>query len=156
MDMCNTESSASDVLSEQVARQVFESLPEQGVIVAIVGPDGTRRPSDPEEFARLGLDESAIAELRVRVDDGAEPVTTRIGDASIAMAQLTGEHVNLGYVIVAVPRYGAKSSGSDISLVEALLGQISLVARLVEKNALLGAAQIEYVRGLELSQNSLN
>jgi hypothetical protein len=156
MDMCNTKLTAGDVLGEQVAHQVFDSLPEQGVVAAIVGPDGTCRTSDSEEFARLGLDEAAVAELRARVDDGAEPVTTRVGDASIAMAQLAGEHVKLGYIIVGVPRCSAKSASSDISLLEALLGQISLVARLIEKNGLLVAAQVGYIKGLEANQNSLN
>jgi hypothetical protein len=156
MDICNAKSPMGDVLSEQVARQVFESLPEQGVVVAIIGPDGTCRQSNSEEFARLGLDKTVIADLRARVDDGAEPVSARLGEASIAMVQLAGERSNLGYVIVAVPRCAAKSVAPDITLLEALLGQISLVARLVERNGSLAEAQAGYIKGLEASQNCLN
>jgi hypothetical protein len=156
MDICHAKFSAGNVLSEQVARQVFESLPEQGVIAAIVGPDGSCWQSDSEEFTRLGLNETTMAELRARVDDGVEPVTARVGDASIAMAPLTGEHANLGYAIVAVAHSAAKSLASDAALLEALLGQISLVAKLIEKNGLLVAAQVGYVKGLEAGQNSLN
>jgi hypothetical protein len=52
------------------------------------------------------------------------------------MAQLAAEHTNCGYVIIAVPRGVTQPLTSDATLLEALLGQISLIARLIERNKL--------------------
>ncbi|OHB65097.1 MAG: hypothetical protein A2Y77_00395 [Planctomycetes bacterium RBG_13_62_9] len=156
MDTCDMMFSAGHVLSEQVARQVFDALPEQGVVVAIVGHDGTRWQSQPEELSRLGVDEAVLAELRARVDDGAEPAVVRLGDASVTMAQLTTEHTNCGYAIVAVSRSLAKPAVADIALLEAFLSQVSLVARLIERNSLLADTQIGCLREPGASASSLN
>ena len=156
MDICDMKFSTGEVLVEQIARQLFEALPEQGVAVAIVGHDGVCRQSSPEEFARLGLDETVIAELRARVDDGVEPVVIHLGDASVTMGQLTTDRTDCGYAVVAVSRCAAKPVVSDITLLEALLGQISLIARLIETNRLLLKTQIGYVSGVEVSEGSLN
>jgi hypothetical protein len=156
MDTCDTTFSGSHMVNEQTARQIFDVLPEEGVIVAIMDRDGTCWTSDSEAFARLGLDEPSLAELRGRVDDGAEPVIVRLGDASVTMAQLTTEQTNCGYAIVALPRSTSRPVISDANLLEAFLGQISLIARLVEKDRLLMKAQIGYLSGLQTDEISMN
>jgi hypothetical protein len=113
MDTCDKTSAAGHVLAEHVAHEVFDALPERGVIVAIMAHDGTCWQSNSKEFAQLGLDET-----------------------SITMAQLAAEHTNCGYVIIAVPRGVTQPLTSDATLLEALLGQISLIARLIERNKL--------------------
>ena len=144
MNTCDTTFSAGHTLSEQTARQIFDSLPEEGVIVVVTDRDGTRWTSDSEAFARLGLDDASLAEFRARVDDGVEPVVARLGDASIAMAQLTTEHTNCGYVMVIVPGSPGKPAASDVNLLEACMGQIALVARLTESSRQLMKTRIGY------------
>jgi len=156
MDTCDTAFSAALTLNEQTARQLFETLPEEGVLVAIMDHDGTRWLSDSEAFDGLGLDEASIAELRVRVDDGVEPVVARLGDASIAMAQLTTERTNCGYAMVVLPRGTGKPGVSDVSLLEAYLGQIMLIAKLTEKNRQLMKTRMGYYAGAESQGNPMN
>lgn len=144
MDTCDTTFSASHTLNEQTARQIFDSLPEEGVIVVIMDHDGTCWTSDSEAFARLNLDDASLAEFRARVDDGVEPVVARLGDASIAMAQLSTDRTNCGYVAVVLPHSPAESAASDLNLLEAYLGQIALVARLTEKSRQLMNARVGY------------
>lgn len=156
MDTCNATFSAGHILSEQTAQHVFDALPEEGVIVAIIGRDGTRWTSDPDAFARLGLDDASIAEFRARVDDGVEPVVMRLGDACIMMAQLRTEHTDCGYALVVLPRGTGKLVAPDISLLEACLGQIALVARLTEENGQLISLRLGYYASLGSQESPLN
>ena len=156
MDTCDTTFSTGLSLNEQTARQVFDVLPEEGVVVVIMDRDGTRWLSDSEAFDRLGLDEALIAELRARVDDGVEPVVTRLGHASIAMAQLTTGHTNCGYAMVVLPRSAGKRGVSDVNLLEACLGQIALIARLTERNRQLMKTRAAYYPGPEWQDKLMN
>ncbi|MBN1508324.1 MAG: hypothetical protein JW955_15860 [Sedimentisphaerales bacterium] len=156
MDTCNTTVSAGHVLSEQIGRQVFDALPEDGVVVAIIGRDGTRWASDPDAFARLGLDDATIAGLRARVDDGAEPAIMRLSEASVMMAQLCTRHTDCGYTLVALPRGAGEPVAPDISFLEACLGQITLIARLTEENRQLTSRPLGYSASLGSPQWPMN
>jgi hypothetical protein len=144
MDTYDTVFSASYVLNERIARQVFEMLPEQGPVIAIMDRDGNCWPSHSEEFTRLSLGELALTDLRAQVDDGAEPAVAQTEDTSVIVAQLATEQTNCGYVIVALPRRDAKLTSAEIDLAEALISQIALVARLVEENGRLTQARAGY------------
>jgi len=156
MDTGNTTFSAGHTLTEQTARQIFDSLPEEGVIVVVMDRDGTRWTSDSEAFARLGLDDALLAEFRARVDDGVEPVVARLGDTSITMAQLSTEHTNCGYVMVVLSRNPGKPVVSDINLLEAYIGQIALVARLTEKSGQLMKTRMGYYGDPQAQENPMN
>jgi len=156
METCDTALTTGLSLNEQTARQVFDTLPEEGVVVAILDRNGTRWLSDPEAFERLGLDEASIAEFRARVDDGVEPVVARLADASVSMVQLTTGHTNCGYAMVALPRSTGKPNVSDVNLLEAYLGQIALIARLTEKNRQLMKTRVAYCSGPEWPDKPMN
>lgn len=134
MDACDTQSSASDELNEQIARQLFEVLPEQGPILLIMDRRGNCWPSNSEAFATLHLDETFLAELRAKIDDGAEPLVTQAGDTSVVVAQLATDRTNCGYLLLALPRHSPESTLSCIGLVEMVLQQANLVARLIERD----------------------
>ena len=134
MDMYESLFSGSCVLNEQIARQVFDVLPEQGPVILIVDKDGHFWPSDSEKFSQLNISESFLQEIRTKIDDGAEPVVTHIDECSIIAAQLATERTNCGYVIIALPQYSPESTLINIDLIEMLLNQMSLIAKLVEKN----------------------
>ena len=133
----------SSALNEQIARQIFEILPEKGPVIVLMDRDGNCWPSDSERFSGLNIDESFLRELYSKIDDGAEPVVTGVNDCSIIAAQLATERTNCGYVIIALPQYSPESTLINIDLIEILLKQIGLIAKLVEKNNLLYELQVK-------------
>jgi len=156
MDMCDATISATHLLNEQIARQVFDVLPERGPVLLIMDRDGGCWPSDPEELARLNLSESFLKDLRAKVDDGAEPVITQVGDASVTIAQLCTDRTNCGYVVVILSRHSAESTLADIDLVEALLNQITLIARLIEKSSMLTRSHVNHYAAFSTSAAAAN
>ena len=142
MNMYGSLISASCILNEQVARQVFEILPESGPIMVIMDRDHNCWPSNSEEFSKLNISELFLRELCAKIDDGTEPVITHTNDSSIIAAQLATEQTNCGYVIIALPQYNPESTMVNIDLIETLLNQTSLIARLIEKNDLLYELQM--------------
>jgi hypothetical protein len=143
MDMYEGLSSPSCLLNEQVARQIFDILPEQGPVMVIVDRDGHFWPSDSEKFSKLSISESFLKELQAKIDDGAEPVVTQVDECSIIAAQIATERTNCGYAIIALPQYSPESTLINIDLIEILLNQISLIAKLIEKNNLLYELQMK-------------
>jgi hypothetical protein len=156
MDTCDATFSATHLLNEQIARQVFDVLPERGPILLILDRDGACWPSNPEEFAKLNLSETLLKELRAKVDDGAEPVITQVGDVSVTIAQLSTDRTNCGYVVVALPRHGPECTLANIDLVEAMLNQITLIARLIEKSSMLTRSHVNHYAAYSASDAALN
>ena len=144
MDMCESLFSPGFVLNEQIARQLFEVLPEQGPIMVIMDRDGNIWPSNSEEFAKLNISESFLKELCAKIDDGAEPIITQANDCSVIATQLATEQNNCGYVIIALPQYSPESTLINIDLIEMLLNQVGLIAKLIEKNNLLYEVQMKH------------
>ena len=135
--------SSSFGLNEQIARQIFDTLPEQGTIMLIMDKEGNIWPNNSEEFSKSGISESFLKELCNKVDDGVEPVLTQTDKCSIIAAQLATERTDCGYVIMALPNYSPESMLINIDLIEIVLNQISLIAKLIEKNTLLYELQIK-------------
>jgi len=137
-------SSPGYVLSEQVARQIFDALPEDGPIVAIMNRDGDCWLSSPEGFSRLGISRPLLLELWAKVDDGVEPATAQLGDASVTAAQLATDRTNCGYVVVAQRRQNPESAMMNMNLIEVMLNQVTLIARLIERNNQLNELQMKH------------
>jgi hypothetical protein len=155
MDMYKSLSSPGFMLIEQIARQIFEVLPEGGATIVIMDREGNNWPSDPEEFAKLNISESFLKELCAKIDDGAEPVVTSADDCSVIAAQLATERSNCGYVVIALPQYSPESILINIDLIEMLLNQIGLIAQLIENN-LLYEVQMKHYRVCGQSEIALN
>lgn len=134
MDIYESRLSRSSVLNEQIASELFDVLPEDGPIAVIIGKDGNYWLSDPERFSNLNISEPFLKGLCAKIDDGVEPVISGVNDFGIVAAQLSTEETNCGYVIIALPQCSAESTLKSFGLVEMLLSQIDLIARLVEKN----------------------
>ncbi|MBN1360924.1 MAG: hypothetical protein JW993_10045 [Sedimentisphaerales bacterium] len=143
MEMYDAMFSASFALNERIASAVFEVLPECAPLVAIVDRDGNCWPSDSEAFEKLNLSETLLSDLRAQVDDGVEPATAQVGDAAVTMVQLSTEHTNCGYLVLAIGRAGSDSIPAGLGAIETIVALIALAARLVEKESLLGEAQIK-------------
>ena len=137
MDMYDSLFSEGGLLNEQLARQIFEIFPDQGPIMVIMDREGNSWPSDSEKFSSLNLSDSFVKDLLAKIDDGVEPIITQVDDISIIASQLVTDRNNCGYVIMALPQYSPESTLINIDLIEILLNQISLIAKLIEKNTLL-------------------
>jgi hypothetical protein len=156
MDTHNSLYSPVFILNEQVARQIFEIIPENGPVILIIDRTGSSWPSDSEEFSKLNISESFIKELCMKIDDGVKPVIAQTNDCSVIAAQLSTEKSNCGYVIMALPQYNEESTLKNINLIEILLNQFSLIAKLLEKNNLIYETQIKNYSGYSRSRNTLN
>ena len=134
MDIHDSLLSSSSVLNEQVARQVFQILPEDGPMMMILDRQGNCWPSDTEAFARLNVSELALRDLCARIDDGQEPVVTQLDEHSIIATQLATEHTNCGYIVIALPQHSPETTLINGDLIEIVLNQTSLILRLIERN----------------------
>ena len=143
MDIPNSLLSPVATLNEQIARQIFELLPERGPVMIIMDREGNFWPSDSEQFSKLNISKEFLKELCDKVDDGAEPIVTQVNDCSVVAAQLATEQTNCGYVFLAIPQYSPESTLANIDLVEIVLSQVSLIAKLIEKNNLLYELQMK-------------
>ena len=144
------------ILNEQVARQIFEIIPENGPVILIIDRNGSSWPSDSEEFLKLNISEAYLKELCMKIDDGDEPVITQTNNCSIIAAQLATDKNNCGYVIMALPEYNEESTSKNIHLIEMLLNQFNLIAKLIEKNNQLYEFQIRNYSGYSNNSNILN
>ncbi|MFC1675599.1 hypothetical protein ACFL3G_00890 [Planctomycetota bacterium] len=148
--------SPDSVLNEQVARQIFDVLPESGPIMIIIGKDGNCWPSNSESFAALNISETFLKELCDKIDDGDEPVMSQHDEVSVIAAQLATERTNCGYVVIALPQYSPESTLINIDLIEIALNQVNLVAKLIEKNSQLYELQIKNFSLYEQGQINSN
>lgn len=156
MDMYDSLFSPGGVLNEQIAREIFNILPEQGPIILIMDKDGNCWPSDSEKFSLLNVDESFLRDVCGSIDDGAEPLVTQINDCSVVAAQLATERTDCGHVIVILPHYSPESTLVNIDLIEIVLSQIGLIAKLIEKNNLLYELQMKQYNFYGPSQATSN
>ena len=156
MDIHESLLSPAFVLNEQIARQLFEVLPEQGPIILIMDRNGNTWPSDSEEFDKLNISESHIKEICTNINDGVEPVVTQVNDCSIIAAQLATERSNCGYIIITLPQYSPESTLINIVLIETLLNQFNLIAKLIENNSLLYESQLKNYRDRIHSEIAFN
>lgn len=133
-------------LNEQIARQVFDTIPEGGPLVLIMDRHSNRWPSNSEELAKLNINESFFEELCAKIDDGNEPIVTQIHEHSLIASGLATEQSDCGYVMIAIPQSSPESTFNNIDLIEMLLNQFSVIAKLIEKNDLLYEVQLKHYR----------
>jgi hypothetical protein len=143
MDMYDAMFSASYTLNEQIARQVFDAMGENGPLLAIMDRSGNCWASDPEAFDRMCPGDTILEDLWAQVDDGFEPAVGQVGDRSVATAQLATEHTNCGYLVLILAQHDPQGTQAGMDLAEALFSQIALVARLIETSSLLSDTQVK-------------
>jgi hypothetical protein len=156
MDAYDAMFSATYVLNERIAQQVFEVMPEGGPLLALVDGSGHYWASDSEAFMQLNLVETLLDDLRAQVDDGLDPATVQVGDMSVMVTQLHTERTNCGYLVLAVPRYDADMTQTSLDLIDVLLSQILLVANLIERCGLLSDTQAKCYSAYATSDAPVN
>ena len=153
MDTFSSAYEQSCVLNEQIARQIFDILPEDGPVMIIVSPKGNYWPSDSEGFTRFGFNDGFIKDLCTKVDDGEEPIITQINDCSVVATALATERTNCGYIILALPHYSPESTLANLTLIEILLSQMGLIAHLIEQNNILYQRQTKQLIATTAADN---
>ncbi len=143
MDAYDEMFSGGFALNEQIAQQLFDALPDDGLVVAVVDGSGHYWANDPDAFSRLNLVETLLNDLQAQVDDGLEPATTQVGDTMVVVGELRTESTHCGYVVLGIPGATGDTNESRFDLIDALLGQISLVARLTERYRQLSDMQMK-------------
>ena len=147
MDMFSSPYSQSCVLNEQIARQIFDILSEDGPMMVIISKEGNCWPSNAEGFTKLGISDGYIKELCAKIDDGEEPIITNINDFSLVITGLATERSDCGYIMIVLPHYSPESTMANISLIEILLSQVGLIAHLIEQNNSLYERQMKQLVG---------
>ena len=133
MDTYESQLSRSSALNEQIAREIFDILGEDGPVLIILDREGNRWLSDSAKFSELSISDSFLKELCSKIDDGAEPVVTQMNDIGVVAAELATDEIHCGYVVMALPQYNIESTMINFGLIEMLLNQIGLIARLIDK-----------------------
>jgi hypothetical protein len=134
MDIYQTLFSSSMKLNEQFAQELFEIVPEQGILSVVLDREGNSWLSDTELFESLNISESLISQLCARVDDGVDPAIVQVQEHCFIASQLAGVQGDYGHVLLILPQFSQESSLISINLIEMLLNQFRLIVRLLEKN----------------------
>jgi hypothetical protein len=156
MDIGDWLFSPNCALDEQIAKQIFDILPERGPIMVIMDKEGHRWVSDPEKFSKLSVRDSFWSKLCAKIDDGAEPVITQADDCGIVAAQLATEQTKCGYVIIVLPQYSPESTLINIDLIETILNQAGLIAKLIENNSHLCELQMKQLSSYTQKETASN
>ncbi|MFZ0034448.1 MAG: hypothetical protein WAK60_05615, partial [Sedimentisphaerales bacterium] len=77
MDIGDWLVSPSCILDEQIAKQIFDVLSEQGPIMIIMDRDDHCWVSNCERFSKLNISEPFLRELCAKVGDDTKPVITQ-------------------------------------------------------------------------------
>ena len=125
--------SSSGMLNEQIAKEVFSVLAGQDTALAILDPGGTFWATD-DRFSEVFADQEHLRRLCERIDDGDDPIITQIDDFSVVAAQLATNQINCGYLIIILPGYNPETTMVSMDLIEIVIGQMGLIAGLIEKN----------------------
>lgn len=135
------------LLNEQVARQVFETLPDDGPVVLIMDPSGHHWPNNSEDFNELHISDAYLNELKARIDDGDEPLIAQTEKCTIVATELATDRTRCGYIALIMKQDGPEHAINNIGLLETLTGMVNLIARLIEKNVLLYELQNRHTPG---------
>jgi hypothetical protein len=153
MDIFGSQSTPGCVLNEQIARQVYQVLPEQGPIMVIMDRKGNCWPSDSDRFAAVNIGEVYLRELCAKIDDGDEPIVAHHDGYGVIAASLATERTDCGFVIIILPQHSPEATLADGDMIELVFNQLGLIARLIEKNNLLYERQVR--QGASHGQSSV-
>jgi hypothetical protein len=156
MNMFDSLFSPGHALNEKIARQVFDILPEQGPLMVILDLQGHCWPSNSHEFSSLNINKSYLKELTAKIDDGAEPVITQINDCSIVATQLATPKTNCGYILFIFSKNTPEAAMVNMDLIEILLNQTNLVAKLIEQNSQLYELSVKQYAAASYSEIAFN
>jgi hypothetical protein len=111
------------------AAELFESFACDSMVVAIADRNGNCWSSDAEAFCRMGLAGESLRQICGRVNDGAEPVISIVGNWGLVVAALSCGERNIGYAIIALEQHSPEQVLAKLDLIESVIGLINLNAK---------------------------
>ncbi len=154
MNMYEAMFSPSSLLNEKVARQIFDVLGDNGPVMLIIDREGHQWPSDSDAFIKLNICQSYLDEICAQIDDGVEPVITQTTDCMVAASELATDRTKCGYILVFVQADKQQQNLVNHDLLEIMINQVNLIARLIEKNSLLYELQVKQQSGVSMNNFS--
>jgi hypothetical protein len=133
MNLFDAISTSNDLVTGQIAGNIFSALTEDGPALVIIDRHGHRYSSEPDALAARNITDEAIKDLCARIDDGFEPIITKNGETTLIGSHLSTDRCNYGYALLLMRNYCPVSAMANIALIETILAQMNLVARLTEK-----------------------
>jgi len=133
------------LLNEQIAREVFATMPDGELLVVICDEKGNYWASDQSRFSKLFSDRQELERICTTIMDGCDPVIHDLDNCTIVATQLDAERTNCGCLFLVLPAYTRQSTLANMEVIELLLSQLNLVARLIEKNNQLHQMQLKYL-----------
>lgn len=133
MNLFDAISMLSDTITGQIASSIFSVLPEDGPAIVVIDRQANRYVSEPEVMAACGITDEIAKDLCTRVDDGLEPVIAQAGAHTLVGTHLATDCCNYGYAMIVLKNYCPVAAMANINLIETILAQINLIARLTEK-----------------------
>ena len=140
--------SSSDMLNEQLAGELGEFMSAEGAFVTVLDSEGNYWISGGERLSQYLPKDKKLRQTLAKVDDGFDPVIDQTDNCSFVVTQLSTERINCGYLFLVLPGYTAETTLANIGIIELLLGQVEVIARLIEKNN-----QLHHLRLKQLSKD---
>ena len=133
------------LLNEQIAMEMFAAMPDGEPLVVICDEKGNYWASDQSRFSKVISDRQELERICTTIMDGCDPVIHEVDDCTIVATQLDTERANRGCLFLILPAYTHQSTLANMEVIELLLSQLNLVARLIEKNNQLHRMQLRYL-----------
>ena len=134
MNLFDAISTSNDIVTGHIASLIFSILPEDGPGLAIIDRHGHRYTSEPELLGEHGVSDEKVRDVCSRVDDGYEPVIAGSEGTTLICTHLSTDRCNYGYVMLVLEGYCPVAAMANMALVETVLAQVGLVARLTEEH----------------------
>jgi hypothetical protein len=128
--------SSSQTLLKQLGRLVHAEQADFGPFWVLLDDRRAVCVGDEQRLAELVSDIEELGPFFARVDDGLEPVIYPADDGVVAIGHLGTARAHCGYVVLGLPGYTADTAHANAGMIEMLLGQMNLLADVVEKNNL--------------------
>ena len=131
-EKANASFSPHKPVNDKLAEAVFDLLPEDGAIMAVLDRQGAVWASDRPRFQQYARESKLLDQLCTRVDDGWEPAVCQLGGAAAAAILLDTERLECGYLLLILPDYTQEAALANMDLIEMLLHQTALIANLLD------------------------
>lgn len=145
MDIYDSLFSSTDMLNEQIAGWFTDFVSADGPFIAIRDTQGNCWLSDEDRLSQFLPEGKVLRQVLTKVDDGFEPVIDQTNNSSFVVTQLSTDRINCGYLFLILPGYTAETTLANIEIIELLLAQVALIARLIEKNNQLHHLQLKHL-----------
>ena len=126
MTMCEyVETSATR--TESLVSRLFDTIPEDSVMVVLASRKGKFWVSHPQEVEDLNIEPGQWQTIMERLDDGDDPVVVSSNDVHIIGSQLSSRQCEYPYVMILLARKSADTLVQNMDLVQMVINQIDLM-----------------------------